>query len=174
LYEDIEDDRGYVSRHWLGEATWNRTPSQHGTTFTLNLDQTPETATLWLETDNGDNPAVTLDDFSVSFRVTRLLFKGTSDEPVFLYYGSARATAPRYDLSLVGAQLLAADKILPESGPEEALKTPSLADSIAGAGRGGLLFWAMLGLVVVVLLVVIARLLPKAPAAKGSDGSGHE
>lgn len=169
LYEDIEDDRGYVTRRWLGDATWSRTPGRSGTSFALKLNQAPETATVWLEADNGDNPAITLDDVSVSCPVTRLLFKCANDGPVFLYYGSARASAPQYDLSLVGAQLLAADKLLPECGPEEALKTPSLADTIATAGRGGVLFWAMLGLVVVVLLLVIARLLPKAPAAKGAD-----
>lgn len=167
LYEDLEDDRGYVSRRWLGDATWSRTPAQGGTTFTLNLGHAPETATLWLETDNGDNPAITLDDVSVCHRVTRLLFKATNGKPVYLYYGSAGAAAPHYDLSLVGGQLLAAEKVLPELGPEEALKTASLADTIATAGRGGILFWGMLGLVVIVLLVVVARLLPKAPAAKG-------
>lgn len=164
LHEEIRDNRGYVTRRRLGAATWNRTPGKRGTTFVLDLDQAPETATLFLETDNGDNPPITLDGVSVCHRVTCLLFKAGSDEPVFLYYGSAQAAAPRYDLSLVGGQLLAADKILPVFGPEDALKTPSLADTIATAGRGGVLFWGILGLVVVVLLVVIARLLPKAPS----------
>jgi hypothetical protein len=63
--------------------------------------------------------------------------------------------------------LLAADKAAPGLGAEEALKGQSLADTIALAGRSGVLFWGMLALVVIVLLVVIARLLPKAPRADG-------
>jgi cytochrome c-type biogenesis protein CcmH/NrfF len=35
------------------------------------------------------------------------------------------------------------------------------------AGRSGLLFWGMPALVVIVLLVVIARLLPKTPPTDG-------
>ncbi|MDD2765345.1 MAG: hypothetical protein PHE83_15385, partial [Opitutaceae bacterium] len=112
----------------------------------------------------------------VHHRVTRLLFKAAGDAPVFLYYGCPQAAAPRYDLSLVGAQLLAADKAMPGLGAEEALKVQSLAETIALAGRGGALFWGMLVLVVIVLLVVIARLLPKTPppdrpAAPSEDGS---
>jgi hypothetical protein len=163
LYEDIEDDRGYTSRRFLGEAGWSRAPGQRTGTFALNLVSTPETDTLWLETDNGDNPPVALGSVTASYAVTRLLFKAAGDTPLFLYYGSAQAAAPQYDLSLVGSQLLAADKSTAGLGPEETLKAQSLAGTVALAGRSGILFWGMLGLVVVVLLAVIARLLPKTP-----------
>ncbi len=167
LLEDIEDDRGYTSRRWLGQASWSQAPGRHATAFSISLNQTPDTDTLWLETDNGDNPPITLGDVRSHYGVTRLLFKAGADAPVFLYYGCPLAGAPRYDLSLVGAQLLAADKATPDLGAEEALKGQSLADTIALAGRSGVLFWGMLALVVIVLLVVIARLLPKAPPADG-------
>ena len=72
--------------------------------------------------------------------------------------------APHYDLSLVGSQLLAAGHFTPDLGPEEKLKAQSFAGTVALAGRGRILFWSMLGLVVIVLLAVIARLLPKTPA----------
>jgi hypothetical protein len=163
LYEDIEDDRGYISRRFLGEADWSRTPGQRTETFALSLNSTPETDTLWIETDNGDNPPVALDSVTASYAVTRLLFKAAGDTPLFLYYGSEQAVAPQYDLSLVGPQLLAADKSTAGLGPEETLKAQSLAATVALAGRGGILFWGMLGLVVIVLLAVIARLLPKTP-----------
>ena len=79
----------------------------------------------------------------------------------------AQTAAPRYDLSLIGEQLLAADKSVPELGVEESLKGNSLAQVIALAGRGGVMFWVGLAAVVAVLLVVIARLLPKPPVAPG-------
>ena len=164
LYEDLEDDRGYVTCRFLGEADWSRTPAQRAETFALNLNARPDTAALWLETDNGDNPPVTLDRVTAAYTVTRLVFKAAGDPPLYLYYGSAEATAPRYDLSLFGPQLLAADKSRSALGPEETLKGPSMAETAALAGKGGYLFWGMLGLVVIVLLVVIARLLPKTTA----------
>jgi hypothetical protein len=167
LFEDIEDDRGYTSRRALGQASWNQAPGRRASIFALVLNQAPQTDTVWLETDNGDNPPITLGDVQVHYAVARLLFKAPGDAPVFLYYGDPQAVAPRYDLSLVGAQLLAADKATPGLGAEEALKGQSFADTIALAGRSGVLFWGMLVLVVIVLLVVIARLLPKAPPADG-------
>ncbi len=169
LLEDVEDARGPVSRRWLGQASWSQTPDHRTAVFVLALNQTPETDTLWLETDDGDNPPITLADVRVYYGVTRLLFKATAEAPVFLYYGNRQAAAPRYDLSLVGAQLLAADKAGAEPGDEQALPGASFADTIALAGRSGALFWGMLALVVIVLLVVIARLLPKAPPADGPD-----
>jgi len=167
LLEDVEDDRGNTSRRWLGQASWRQTPGQRATAFSLSLNHSPGTDSLWLETDNGDNPPIALADVRVHYGVTRLLFKAGSDAPVFLYYGCSQVGAPRYDLSLVGAQLLAAEKAAPGLGAEEVLKGQSFADTIALAGRSGVLFWGMLALVVVVLLVVIARLLPKASGPGG-------
>jgi len=43
------------------------------------------------------------------YSATRVLFKAKADDAVFLYYGNSRVAAPRYDLSLVAGQLLAAD-----------------------------------------------------------------
>jgi hypothetical protein len=165
LFENLEDDRGYTSRRWLSRAAWSQTPGRRATTFAIALNQPPETDTLWLETDNGDNPPITLGEVRVHHGVTRLLFKATGEAPVFLHYGFPPAVAPRYDLSLVGAQLLATDKATAELGAEEACKGPSFAETIALAGRSGVLFWGMLALVVIVLLIVIARLLPKTPPA---------
>jgi hypothetical protein len=166
LYEDLEDDRGYTSRRWLGETSWSQTPERRAAVFAVTLNQAPETDTLWLETDNGDNPPITLGEVRTYYGATRLLFKTAPESPVFLHYGNPQAATPRYDLSLVGAQLLAADKGVAMLGAEEAMKGSSFAEAMTAVGRGGVLFWGMLGLAVIVLLVVIARLLPKAPPVK--------
>ncbi len=167
LLETVEDERGYSFRHGLGLATWNQTPDRRAAAYAIAINERPETDTLWLETDNGDNPPIALGGVQVHYNVTRLLFKATADLPLHLYYGNPEAAAPRYDLDLIGAQLLAADKAGVELGAEEALKGTPFAESIALAGRSGILFWGILGVVVVVLLVVIARLLPKAPPPAG-------
>jgi hypothetical protein len=57
--------------------------------------------------------------------------------------------------------VLAADKVRAALGPEEALRRPSWGERLPLRGHAGLVFWLILALVVVVLLVVITRLLPK-------------
>jgi hypothetical protein len=56
--------------------------------------------------------------------------------------------------------LLAADKATASLGAEERLNKVTWRVTNA-SGKGGVLFWGILALVVVALLVVIARLLPK-------------
>lgn len=162
LFEKVEDQRGYVAQRWLGQASWSQTPERRTAAFGILVNQILETDTLWIETDNADNPPIALGEVRAHYGVTRLLFKATDSTPMFLYYGNPQAAMPRYDLSLVGSQLLSADKGTPSLGMEESLKAPSLAATMALAGRSGLLFWGVLALVVVLLLLVIARLLPKA------------
>ena len=168
LYEELEDERGYRSRRTLGQASWSRVPGASPAALIVSLNEAPETDTLWLETDNGDNPPIALGAVRVHYPVTRLLFKADNQAPIFLYYGNGEAAAPSYDLSLVAAQLLAADQVTCTLGAEEGMKGRTFAQTMALAGRGGVLFWGMLGLAVIVLLAVIARLLPKAPPPGGS------
>ena len=94
------------------------------------------------------------------YPVARVLLKAKPEDELFLYYGNSHVLAPRYDLGLVASQLLAAEKADATLGPEEQLKKSSWSESRA-AGKGGVLFWGILGLVVAVLLLVISRLLPK-------------
>jgi hypothetical protein len=165
LYEEVADNRGNESRRWLGSAAWTQRPESRGRLFTLAFRMPPESDTLLLETDNGDNPPLALGKIELHYPVTRLLCKTTDLQPFALYYGNPQTSAPRYDLSLIGEQLLAADKSVPVLGAEESLKGNSLAQVIALAGRGGVVFWIGLAAVVAVLLVVIARLLPKPPVS---------
>ncbi|HEY3915329.1 MAG TPA: hypothetical protein VGN61_12645, partial [Verrucomicrobiae bacterium] len=160
LYELVADERGEKFETALGEASWTQTPDSKNREFGLALDQPPQTDTLVLDTDNGDNPSLQLEQFKLFYPATRILFKAAPDEELFLYYGNANATPPRYDLSLVADQLLAADKNTASLADEEQLKTSWHATEISGSAN--LVFWGVLGLVVVVLLVVISRLLPKA------------
>jgi hypothetical protein len=168
LFEEMQDERGGTFRRMLGQAVWSQTPGSRRGELTVAFNQPPQTDVLWLETDNGDNSPVALGEVRVHYGVTRLLFKADDRTPIFLYYGNRRAAAPSYDLNLVAAQLLAADKSTGTLGAEEELRAGGLAQTLALAGRGGILFWSMLGLVVLILLAVIARLLPKTPPAGGS------
>jgi hypothetical protein len=164
LYEELTDERGDKYRRSLGGGSWTQTPGRKANDFSLALDGTAQSDTLFLETQNGDNPPVELEKFAVFYPAARVLFKAKADEALFLYYGNPRVSSPSYDLNLVAGELLAADKATAKLADEQQLKKSSWAESLT-PGSGGFIFWGMLAVVVVGLLVIITRLLPKAPAA---------
>jgi len=162
LYELVDDERGVKYQRNLGSATWVLTPERKSRELSLSFDTAPLTDTLMLTTVNGDNPAIEIDNFRVFHPATRILFKAKSDDDLLLYYGNSQAAPPRYDLSLVANQLLAAQKSVAIPVAEQQLKKSAWGEGHA-AGRGGVVFWGILAVVVIGLLFVIARLLPKAP-----------
>lgn len=164
LYEQATDERGGRYRRDLGRAAWEQSPERAARTLALHITTTPLTDRLILETHNADNPPVELANFEIACPVTRLCFKTTSTGEVWLYYGNPTAPEPRYDLSLVAGQLVSAQKQVATLGPQEQLKKPSWAEG-GPAGKGGVLFWVVLGLVVLALLWLISRLLPQRPEA---------
>jgi hypothetical protein len=129
----------------------------------IDLAARPKSDTLFLETDNGDNPAIELRDFRGYYPVTRVVFKAAPDpsQPVWLYYDNLDATAPRYDLTLVASELLKAERSTIAAGPAENLSPkPSLVgQTLTGSTR--YIFWGALALVVIVLLAIMSRFLPK-------------
>ena len=95
-----------------------RTPPAVSGTLSLTFDTSPLTDTLMLETDNGDNPAVELQNFAVFYPVTRVLFKAPAEPATFLYYGNSSVGSPQYDLDLIAPQLLAEEKTIGTLGAE--------------------------------------------------------
>ena len=160
LYEKITDERGDIYRRALGGATWIQTPERQSKEFALTLDSVPQSDTLFLETENGDNPPIELEKFTAVYPATRILFKAKPDDELFLYYGNPRVASPSYDLSLVAGQLLAAEKETASLSTEEQLKKSSWRENEV-SGKGGFVFWGILAVVVVGLLLIISRLLPK-------------
>jgi len=167
LFEELADERGNIYRRPLGSATWIQTPERQSKELALALDSMLQSDTLFLETENGDNPPIALEKFQVFYPATRILFKAKPDDALFLYYGNPHVAPPSYDLSLVADQLLAAEKKVASLSAEESLQKSSWHENQM-PGQGGVLFWGILAVVVVVLLLVISRLLPKSqpPANK--------
>jgi hypothetical protein len=159
VYEILHDENGEV-QHLLGHSSWTQTPGAQKKEFSVAFDSRPESDTLFLETENGDNPTIDLENFQLFYPAARVIFKASPDDQLFLYYGNPEAAPPQYDLSLVANQLLAASKATASLGTQEQLRKNPWHEN-QRAGRGGVVFWAILGLVVVVLLVIISRLLPK-------------
>jgi hypothetical protein len=166
LYEELADERGDTYRHALGGASWRQTPGRTSKDFAVMLDSAPRSDTLFLETENGDNPPIELEKFQTVYRATRLLFKAKPGDELFLYYGNPRVDSPRYDLSLVANQLLAAEKNVASLSAEEQLRKTSWREN-STPSQGGIFFWVILAVVVLALLLIISRLLPKsAPPPK--------
>jgi len=163
VYETLTDSRGEHYSCNLASSDWTHKPEDKPQPLTLALFDRLQTDTLWLETDNADNPPITLERVQLFYPVIRLLCKTTSPELVELVYGNNDVAAPRYDADLVAAQLLTAEKHIAGLGSVLALDGGSGFSFLKGA-HGGALFWAVLALVVILLLVVVAKLLPKPPA----------
>jgi hypothetical protein len=148
----------------LGGATWSRVPVDKQTgRLVIQLDRAPETGRLYLETDNGSNAPVNLHSFEGEYFATRAIFKAPADsaEPVWLCYGNPNAEPPSYDLRLVADNLLRSDRQAITAGAQatgDGFAT-SASEALTGASR--YLFWGALILVVIALLAVTAKLLPK-------------
>jgi Protein of unknown function (DUF3999) len=164
LFENIVTERGDSYARQLVSANWRQIPGEKRRDFVLELNTGPTTDTLTLETDNGDNPPIELSAFRAYYPVTRMVFAATNDstEPVWLYYGNPDAPAPRYDVNLVAAQLLGAERESAAVGPEEAFNSTAGQVGAALTGAKRYIFWGVLALAVITLLLLISRLLPKA------------
>ncbi|MCF7675030.1 MAG: DUF3999 domain-containing protein [Akkermansiaceae bacterium] len=141
-------------------GTWTKTTASGDSTFHLGIAGVPLAETLTLETDNGDNPPIEISEARITYLAPVLAAKLVASDPVFLYYGNPRATAPSYDLNLVRQELLAAGKIEATLRDEELLR-PENEGRSWGVTAGSPWLWAALALMVVVLLAVVAKLLPK-------------
>jgi len=163
LWEEVADERGDKFPSELGRATWDQTPANPKRDFVIQLNARPQSDTLFLETDNGDNPAIETRDFRSYYPATRVLFKATFDpaKPIWLYYGNRDATAPHYDLTLVSSELLRAERtnIVAGAGENLSSSTDRVGHALTGSSR--YIFWGALALVVIALLAIMSRLLPK-------------
>jgi hypothetical protein len=172
LSEEVRDPRnGAKYRRVLGQAHWSRLPGESPRALSLRLDHPPETATLRLETDNGDNPPLALETVAFVVPTPRLWFKltGPADD-LFLYFGNPEASPPAYDLGLLAAEVRAAPKTDATLGPVQPLRPGAfwrLRDGAASAG-----FWIVLAGVAAALLALIVRLLPE--AGTGTTGGPPE
>lgn len=166
VYEEPVDDRGSKYRRECARLAWKQAPPNPPTPLTIALGEPLVTDTLWIETDNGDNPPITLTSLEAFHPVVRLLFKHEGNDPLHLYYGNAEARPPRYDLGLVAAQLMAAEKTPAALGAQEQLRKAGWFEDAEAPGAGSPFFWGVLIVVVLGLVFILVRLLPaRSPSA---------
>lgn len=161
VFEMVQTTRGDSFEQAVATAPWrNLLNSEDDNTLSIVLDDVAQSEALWLETDNGDNPAIMISSATVTYPVVRLLFKPAEASPVTLHYGNLNVGAPQYDLGLVAPQLLSAERAPATLGVEAANDGMLVRGTLRGL-RGGPIFWISLAAVVIVLLVVVAKHLPK-------------
>ena len=160
LGESSRDGYGNLSWMPLGSASWNRT---RGTAPSLSMTAVtrPQGDTLILETDNGDNGPIEVNNIAMSHSVVELLFNTRDPAPIQLYYGNPQAAPPHYDLGLVEAEINAIPPAHVYIGNEEVLKPVPASEA---SGQGSPWLWAVLAVVVGGLLWLVAKLLPKQEA----------
>ena len=162
LFEKLTTQDGSPYEYALASGQWSRTPEPGvPESRVFGLQERMRTDILWIETDNGDNPAIALGTVQVIYPVVRLVFKVAQPDGFALAYGNPSAVAPRYDLGLVAVRLLTSSRSVAHIGADE--QSTGARNPFAGIS-GGYVFWGALALVVVVLLVVVAKLLPKPSA----------
>ena len=159
---DRKDPLGNAGTEELGTADWTKSGDLDAA-LVLNFRGSRLPQTFHLETDHGDNPPIPVDDVVIRFNAPSIVAKLASEAPLFLCYGNPQAMAPRYDLRLVWDELMAADQQATTLGSEELLRPGSAKPGAMDAGSPWL--WLALAGVVIVLLVVVAKLLPRETAA---------
>jgi Protein of unknown function (DUF3999) len=159
FWEELTDERGDQYPHELAQITWQRVPNQPARQLAVPFATPSKTDTVLMETDNGDNPPIELGDFRGYYPVTRIIFVSSKSQSIELFYGNEEAAAPRYDAKLIAAQLLRSERTPAALGPQELLRSERMAETLTGSTR--YVFWGVLGTVVIALLVLISRLLPK-------------
>jgi Protein of unknown function (DUF3999) len=159
FWEELTDERGDQYSRELAQTTWRRVPNQPAGQLAASFAAPPKTDTVLMETDNGDNPPIELHDFRGYYPATRIIFASSKSQSIGLYYGNEEAIAPRYDAKLIAAQLLRSERTPAALGAQEILKSERVAETVTGSAR--YIFWGVLGIVVIALLVLISRLLPK-------------
>jgi hypothetical protein len=151
-----------------GWQTWRtlrwQNAAQNAATMHLGLAGLPEgTREIRIVMDHGDNRPIELRKLQASYRAPALLFLAARPGEYALYGGNEKAASAKYDLTLVQAHLTEALPKIVVMGTFESLTAAGFKNAFLGLFEDkswGL--YAVLGAVTLILMIVIARLFPKA------------
>jgi hypothetical protein len=149
----------------LASTVWSHA-DQDRPTPSLTLALPPEKISqLLVILDEGDNSPISLTGAKLLLPAYRLRFFRERGAALRLAYGRTDLDAPRYDLALLAPQLLGAAAAEVAPGTEERTGASTTPVELVSPR----LFWAMLGVAVVVLLGLIVRLARRAEPAQPAD-----
>ena len=157
-FVERKDELGNSWNENFGTAEWVKSQGRD-TPLILHLEGSRLPLKFRLQTDHGDNPPILLESPRVRYRAPSIIAKVTGDGPLFVVYGNPQAAPPRYDLRLVEKELMDAEPQSASLGTEKVLRPDASGPKPMDVGSPWL--WLALGGVVVALLVVVAKLLPR-------------
>ncbi len=154
-----------------GRAGWQawktmrwQNASQSASVLRVALGGLPrDAAKLRITMEHGDNRPIDLRKLQVTYSAPALLFLAPAAGDYALYGGNEKAAPAKYDLTLVQAHLAGVLPKTVEMGKVESVSRAGFRNAFVGAFEDkswGL--YAVLGGVTLILMVVIARLFPKA------------
>jgi len=136
-------------------ASWSHAdPESPAPALTIALPPVDGTD-LVLIVDEGDNSRLPLESATLLLPAFRVRFVRDGSAPLTLLYGRGDVESPSYDLALLRPRLLGAPATELSAGPEQTVQQPAMS------ALPMTLFWIILGVAVVAMLVVIARLIVK-------------
>lgn len=143
---------------WLERVaftTWtNADPESTAPALTIDLPSLPSTDVV-LAVDEGDNSRLPIASMSLLLPAYRVRFVRDGAESLTLLYGRTDLAQPTYDLALLAPRLIGAPASEVAAGPEQSVEAPAMS------ALPMTIFWAILGLAVVAMLVLIVRLVSK-------------
>jgi hypothetical protein len=150
----------------LGSHVWTHT-DEDSAAPALVVDVPEErSAELVVLVDEGDNQRLPLEKATLLLPSYAVRLFRRADQPLRLVYGRDDLNVPRYDLALLAPQVMG----------QVAADAPAAAEQPAGEGRPAAaivsppVFWAALGLAVIVLLGVIVRLVRRDEHPESESG----
>jgi hypothetical protein len=147
----------------VGTVAWRHAdPTRDAPAITIDLPPLQSTTVL-IDVDDGDNQPIAIMSARLMLPTRRLRFVRVPGVEPVLAYGAIGLGSPRYDISLLAPRILGApaheiDPLPETAGVAEASEESDLA---FGPDRQDhrLMFWAVLGVSVLALLVILGRLL---------------
>jgi hypothetical protein len=143
-----------------GDATWTHADQDTAPPpLTFALPDSALSEEIYVLIDEGDNQALPIDKVTLLVPQYAVRFFRKPNQALRLLYGRDDLDSPRYDLQLLSGQVLGRTAEEVTAGPEEELS--------GSAGASGFdlvpppVFWAFLGLTVLVLIGLVVRLMKR-------------
>ena len=143
----------HASLNWV-----HADPERAAPAVTLRLPETID-GDLFVLIEEGDNQALPIEKATILLPSFAVRLNRPENEPLRLLYGKDGVPSPRYDLQLLAPQVMGRVATEVTAGAERRYTAAATRTEIAALSPT--LFWAVLGLSVVVLLGMVVKLMRK-------------
>ena len=143
----------HASLNWV-----HANPETAAPAVTLRLPESVDSE-LFVLIDEGDNQPLPIDRATILLPSFAIRLNRPANEPLRMLYGKDGVASPRYDLQLLTPQVMGRVATEVTAGAEQ--RFTAVAPPTDVAALSPTLFWAVLGVSVLVLLAMVVRLMRK-------------